>query len=168
MNSRRLALLLAVLFILSILRWGTGGIALAQFVPVPPPSSVVEQQSKDLHAAANDKSPPKIEILTKLLSEGKSVFKVSIKDESGIASAFIKYVNDGKIKTEALLPRGGDLYEALIDIHPPSRIVELQAVDAAGNTLNTYATFDVLSPNDLFSRIRQILTQWWESVVIGR
>jgi len=157
-----------VLFILSILRLGSGVIAWAQFVPVPPPSTVVGQQSKDLHVSVNDKNPPKIEILTKTLSEGKSVFKVSIKDESGIASAFIKYVNDGKIKTEPLLPRGGDLYEALIDLHPPSRIVELQAVDAAGNTMNTQATFDVLSPNDLFSRFRQILTQWWESVIFSK
>ena len=103
---------------------------LGQFMPIPPPTGGTTPRP-NLYVAPNDEAPPRVEVLTKTIGDGKNIFKINIDDSSGISTTYIKYVSNGQIKAEPLLPRGGKLYEALIDMHAPSRIIEIQAIDAA-------------------------------------
>jgi len=139
----------------------------AQFVPVPPPVGNIPSKP-DLYVAPNDETPPHVEVLTKSVGDGKNIFKVNIDDQSSISTAIIKYVNNGQIKSEPLLPRGSKLYEALIDMHSPSRVVEIQVIDAAGNILNTYAMYNITSSNDLLSKIAGGLEKLWSSFTAGK
>lgn len=137
----------------------------AQFISIPPPSGGqgLESNTKNTFAAQNDHEPPRIHIITTALREGKSVFKVNIEDQSGIASAFVKYVKGGQLFIEPLVSMGGNLYESLIDIHPPSRIIELQATDMGNNTANAHAQYNVTS-NDLSKGFTDLFGQFWNSL----
>lgn len=149
-----------------ILSPGTGYV-LGQFVPIPPPTGNVISKP-DLYVAPNDHTPPHVEVLIKSIGEGKNIFKINIDDQSGISTAYIKYVNNGQIKSEPLLPRGSKLYEALIDMHSPSKIIEIQVIDAAGNILNTYVTYNITYSNDIFSKITGGLGNLWNSFTNGK
>ena len=137
----------------------------AQFVPLPPPSGGQgpEYNTKNTFTAKNDHEPPRIHIITTALREGKSVFKINIEDQSAIASASVKYVKGGQLIIEPLISMGGNLYESLIDIHPPSRIIELQATDMANNTAKAYAQYNVTS-NDSSKGFTDSFGQFWNSL----
>jgi hypothetical protein len=169
LGPNRITAWLVIISIL-VLTLAVHGTALAQFVPLPPPSASTGQQNKNSHVAINDKSPPKIEILTKTIYEGKNVFKVKIMDESGIGSSNIKYVNNGQIVTKPLSPLQGrpDIYQTLVDMRLPSRIVQLQVTDMAGNTVDTYETYDIVSSNDILKRLTDSLTKLWNSLTMGK
>ncbi len=141
--------------------------ASAQFVPLPPPSASTGHQDKNLHVAINDRTPPKVEILTKTIYEGKNVFKVKIEDESAIGSSIIKYVENGQIVSKPLSPAPGqpNTYQTLVDMSPPSRIIQLQVSDMAGNMADTYETYEIVSSNDIFKRLVDSLTNLWNSIM---
>lgn len=137
----------------------------AQFIPIPPPSGGQGPApiTKSTHAAQNDHDPPRIHIITTTLNEGKSVYKVNIEDQSEIASAFVKYVKGGQLFIDPMVSMGGNLYESLIDIHPPSKIIEIQATDVGNNTAIEYAQYNVTS-NDLSKGFRDLFGQFWNSL----
>jgi hypothetical protein len=132
------------------------GNAYAQSFPIPPPlPSGMEQQE---HIAPGDKKPPKIEILTHSLHAGKNVFEVKITDESTLRVREVRYVQDGQFKTDGLFRDQNDVYKALIDIQPPSRIIVVTAGDAAGNLATSYQEYDIDQSPDLFKEIIGILS----------
>jgi len=135
----------------------------AQFVPIPPPAGNPPLGGNHVNSSVNDKEAPKLDIITLQLKEGKNVFKINLNDDSGVASAYLKYVNKGQIKTQPMTAMGGDLYEALVDIHPPSRIVEIQATDMNGNTVDTYAQYNVAPSNDITKLFSNLFGQLWNS-----
>jgi hypothetical protein len=134
------------------------GQASAQSIPLPPPfpgSDVSEEETKD----ANDRDPPEIEILSTELREGKNVFKVRIADESSLHIREVKYVYDGQLRTDGLFRDQNNVYKALIDMHPPSRIVVVTAGDANGNIDSVHKEYEVSASQDLFSQIIDMLSQ---------
>jgi hypothetical protein len=134
------------------------GQASAQSIPLPPPfpgSDVGEEETKD----ANDRDPPEIEILSTELREGKNVFKVRIADESSLHIREVKYVYDGQLRTDGLFRDQNNVYKALIDMHPPSRIVVVTAGDANGNIDSVHKEYEVSASRDLFSQIIDVLSQ---------
>jgi hypothetical protein len=129
--------------------------AYGQSFPIPPPfPSSPEQEDR---IAEGDKSPPNVEILTDKLDSGKNVFRVKISDESSLRTREVRYVQDGQFKTEGLFRDQNDVYKALIDIQPPSRIVAVTVADAAGNVAHTFREYDVLDRQDIFKDIMDIL-----------
>ena len=129
--------------------------AYAQPFPIPPPlPSSLEQKP---HVAEGDKTPPSVEILTENLEAGKNVFRVRITDESSLQVREVRYVQSGQFKSEGLFRDQNDIYKALIDIQPPSRIVVVTAGDAAGNTATTYHEYDVSGQPDLLKGIMDVL-----------
>jgi len=135
------------------------GYASAQSIPLPPPSPSSNGSSQETKVAANDREPPNIEILTTQLDEGKNVFKVKITDESSIQVREAKFVQNGQLTTVGLFRDQNDIYKALIDIHSPSRIVEVTAGDAKGNLATTYREYDIKAAPDLLTQISNAFSQ---------
>ena len=130
-------------------------LAYAQPFPIPPPlPSSFEQEPR---VSVGDKDPPSVAILTENLEAGKNVFRVRITDESSLQVREVRYVQSGQFKSEGLFRDQNDVYKALIDIQPPSRIVVVTAGDAAGNTATTYQEYDVSGQSDIFKGIMDVL-----------
>ena len=134
------------------------GQASAQSIPLPPPfpgSNGGEEERKD----PNDGDPPAIQILTTELREGKNVFEVRITDKSSLHIREVKYVYDGQLRTDGLFRDQNNVYKALIDMHPPSRIVVVTAGDANENIDSVHNEYEVSVSQDLFSQIMDVLSQ---------
>jgi hypothetical protein len=130
--------------------------AYAQPFPIPPPlQSGFEEEE---HIAEGDKTPPQIEILTDELTSGKNVFRVKITDESSLRIREVRYIQDGQFRTEGLFRDQNDVYKALIDIQPPSRIVVVTAGDAAGNIATEHGEFEIAGRQDIFMEITNFLS----------
>jgi hypothetical protein len=109
--------------------------------------------------AENDREPPKIEVLTTELHEGKNVFRVRITDESSLDIREVKYVQNGQLRVDGLYRDQNDVYKALVDIKQPSRIVVITAGDANDNLATTYREYDVVKSDDIFAQIMDMLSR---------
>jgi hypothetical protein len=147
-----IALLLLIISVPSI------GFARAQPIPLLPPP-FPEKSIEVEKIAENDRSPPTIEILTTDLHEGKNVFKVRITDDSSLRTREVKYVHDSQLRVDGLFRDQNDVYKALIDIHPPSRIVEVTAGDANGNIVSAFGEYQISKSQDIFLQINDMLSQ---------
>ena len=145
-------------FLLLLIAVSIARYASAQSIPmVPPPFP--ESSPEQERVAPNDRAPPVIEILTTELHEGKNVFRVRITDDSSLRTREIKYVHDGQLRVDGLFRDQNDVYKALIDIYPPSRIVVVTAGDANGNIVSDYEEYEISKPQDIFSQIMDRLSQ---------
>lgn len=133
------------------------GYASAQPIPVPPPFP--ENNQEETRIAENDRSPPKIEVLTTELHAGKNVFRVRITDDSSLAVREVKYVQNGQLRVDGLFRDQNDIYKALVDIQPPSRIVVITVGDANGNVASTFREYDVIKSDDIFTQIIDMLSR---------
>jgi hypothetical protein len=147
------ALLLLMIVVLSTVEHAT-----AQSVPILPPP-FPENRPQEERIAENDRTPPKIEILTTELHEGKNVFKVRITDDSSLRTREVKYVQDSQLTVDGLFRDQNDVYKALIDIKPPSRIVMVTAGDANGNIVSAFREYEITNSQDIFRQIIDMLSQ---------
>jgi hypothetical protein len=130
----------------------------AQSIPMLPPP-FPENSAEQERVAPNDRAPPVIEILTNELHQGKNVFQVRILDDSSLRTREVKYVHDGQLRVDGLFRDQNNVYKALIDIQPPSRIVMVTAGDANGNIASEYMEYEIDRPKDIFSHIMERLSQ---------
>ena len=136
--------------------------AAAQAIPLPPPSpgsNTIDEPNQ----APNDNKAPVIQPLTTEIKAGKSVFKVRISDESGLQLGQIKYVHDGKIVTADVVKDQNDIYKALIDVQPPSRIIVIDASDQNGNVATVVKEYSILPGPDILKGIENFF-----SSIIGK
>ena len=136
--------------------------AAAQLIPLPPPSPSSNTIDKT-NQAPNDNKAPVIQPLTTEIKAGKSVFKVRISDESGLQLGQIKYVHDGRIVTADLVKEQNDVYKALIDVQPPSRIIVIDAADQNGNVATVVKEYSILPSPDILKGIEDFF-----SSIIGK
>src|SRR5918997_6490276 len=148
----------AFVFLLLVLIVSAGRCALAQSFPMLPPP-FPENSPQEERIVENDRAPPQVEILTTELHEGKNVFKVRITDESSLRTREVKYVHDGQLRVDGLFRDQNNVYKALIDIYPPSRVVTVTASDANGNIVSDYEEYEITRPRDLISQIMDRLSQ---------
>src|SRR5215210_1048216 len=135
-----------------------GRYAVAQPIPLLPPP-FPENNPDEERLAENDQTPPHIEILTTELHEGKNVFKVMIADESSLRTREVKYVHNGQLRVDGLFRDQNNVYKALIDIQPPSRIVTVTAGDANGNIASDFREYEITGSQDIFSQIMDRISQ---------
>jgi hypothetical protein len=150
-----LRILIAVLLLVTVI--SIAGYSSAQTIPIPPPFP--ENNPEETRIAENDRNPPKIEILTTELHAGKNVFRARITDDSSLAVREVKYVQNGQLRIDGLYRDQNDVYKALVDIQPPSRIVVVTAGDANGNMASTFSEYDVVRAEDMFTQIMNMLAQ---------
>jgi hypothetical protein len=145
-------------FLLLLIAVSAGRHASAQSIPMLPPPFPQSSPEQE-RVAPNDRAPPVIEILTTELYEGKNVFKVRITDDSSLRTREVKYVHDGQLRVDGLFRDQNNVYKALIDISPPSRIVSVTASDANGNIVSDYMEYEITRPRDLVSQLMDRLSQ---------
>ncbi|MEP0825001.1 MAG: hypothetical protein HRF40_05910 [Nitrososphaera sp.] len=151
-----IAIFASLLLVMTIILSATS-FARAQSIPLPPPSP--ESSGEEIKRAENDRAPPQIEILTTELTAGKNVFRVRITDDSSLQVREVKYVSNGQIKIDGLFRDQNNVYKALVDIHPPSRVVVVTASDVNGNMATTFKEYDVKESNDFFAQIMNMFSQ---------
>ncbi len=148
----------AFVFLLLVLIVSAGRCALAQSFPmVPPPFP--ENSPQEERIVENDRAPPQLEILTTELHEGKNVFKVRITDESSLRTREVKYVHNGQLRVDGLFRDQNNVYKALIDIEPPSRIVVVTAGDANGNIVSDFREYQITESQDILTQVMGRLSQ---------
>jgi hypothetical protein len=147
-----------LVFLLLIIVASGARYASAQSIPLLPPP-FPEKTPDEQRVAENDHTPPHIEILTTELHEGKNVFEVRITDDSSLLTREVKYVHNGQLRVDGLFRDQNNVYKALIDIQPPSRIVTVTAGDANGNTASDFREYEIMGPQDIFSQITDRLSQ---------
>jgi hypothetical protein len=148
----------AFVFLLLLLIVSAGRCALAQSFPMLPPP-FPENSPQEERIVENDRAPPQIEILTTELHEGKNVFKVRITDESSLRTREVKYVHDGQLRVDGLFRDQNNVYKALIDIEPPSRIVVVTAGDANGNLVSDFGEYQITESQDILTQVMGRLSQ---------
>jgi hypothetical protein len=149
----------AVAFLLLILTVSAAGrFASAQSIPMLPPP-FPENSPQEERIAENDQAPPQIEILTTELHEGKNVFKVRITDDSSLRTREVKYVHNGQLRLDGLFRDQNNVYKALIDIQPPSRVVMVTAGDANGNIISDFREYEITKSQDIFTQVMDRLSQ---------
>jgi hypothetical protein len=136
----------------------TLGYARAQPIPLLPPP-FPEKRPEAERIAENDRTPPRIEILTTELYEGKNVFRVRITDDSSLRTREVKYVHDSQLRVDGLFRDQNDVYKALIDVQSPSRIVEVTAGDANGNIVSAFEEYEISKSQDIFRQLIDMLSQ---------
>jgi hypothetical protein len=151
-------IIIIILATLSVAPLLLAGQVSAQSIPLPPPFPGSNEGGEE-KKAPKDGDPPQIEILTTELHDGKNVFKVRIIDESSLQTREVEYVYNGQLRTDGLFRDQNNVYKALIDMHPPSRIVVVTAGDANGNIDSVYKEYEVSPSQDLFSQIIDVLSQ---------
>jgi hypothetical protein len=150
--------MLAFVFLLVVLIVSAGRCALAQSFPMLPPP-FPENSPQEERIVENDRAPPQVEILTTELHEGKNVFKVKITDESSLRTREVKYVHNGQLRVDGLFRDQNNVYKALIDIEPPSRIVLVTAGDANGNMVSDFREYQITESQDILTQVIGRLSQ---------
>src|ERR671915_2346113 len=150
--------ILAFVFLLLVLIVSAGRCALAQSFPMLPPP-FPENSPQEERIVENDRAPPQVEILTTELHEGKNVFKVRIADESSLRTREVKYVHNGQLRVDGLFRDQNNVYKALIDIQPPSRVVMVTASDANGNIVSDFGEYEITKSQDIFTLVMDRLSQ---------
>src|SRR5918992_537211 len=148
----------AFVFLLLVLIVSAGRCALAQSFPMLPPP-FPENSPQEERIVENDRAPPWVEILTTELHQGKNVFKVRITDESSLRTREVKYVHDGQLRVDGLFRDQNNVYKALIDIEPPSRIVVVTAGDANGNMVSDFREYQITESQDILTQVMGRLSQ---------
>jgi hypothetical protein len=62
-------------------------------------------------------------------------------------------VHNGQLRVDGLFRDQNDVYKALIDIHPPSRVVMVTAGDANGNVISDFREYEITKSQDVFTEI---------------
>lgn len=88
--------------------------------------------------------PPKVEVLTKELKQGKNVIRVNITSEAGISNCKIDYVIKSIKKVVDCVNDHNTVYKALIDADPPSQTVEIYARDIYGDSTDNIEKLNVV------------------------
>jgi hypothetical protein len=149
---------LTFVLLLLVLIVSAGRSAIAQSFPMLPPP-FPENSPQEERIVENDRAPPQVEILTTELHEGKNVFKVRITDESSLRTREVKYVHNGQLRVDGLFRDQNNVYKALIDIEPPSRIVVVTAGDANGNMISDFREYEIAESQDILTQVIGRLSQ---------
>ncbi|MGC2573629.1 MAG: hypothetical protein WA364_19105 [Candidatus Nitrosopolaris sp.] len=88
--------------------------------------------------------PPKVELLTKDLKQGKNVIRVNITSEAGINNCKVVYVRDSAKKVVDCVNDHNTVYKALINADPPSQTVEIYARDIYGDSTDNIEKLNVI------------------------
>jgi hypothetical protein len=131
----------------------------AQLVP-PPPAMPNLNSQKDL--ADNEVrtrqlptgfQPPTIEILTKVLKEGKNVIRVNVSSEAEINYCIISFPKEDEKRIVDCVQDKGSVYKGLIDANPPSQTVEVHAKDIYGDSAFGVERINVVPQGSVLNQV---------------
>jgi hypothetical protein len=133
----------------------------AQLVPLPP--AMPNLNSQDDLAENKDAirtrqlpagfQPPVIEILTKVLKEGKNVIRVNVSSEAEINYCIISFPRGDEKRIADCVQDKGSVYKGLIDANPPSQIVEVHAKDTYGDSAFGVERINVVPQGSVLNQV---------------
>ena len=122
--------------------------ASAQFLPPPVPNLNIEDDAAQLKEREfqfpKAFQPPTIEVMTKVLRDGKNVFRMNITSEAPIKDCKITFTKGDAERTEDCVKDTGTVFKALIDGKQPSQIVHIDARDIYGDSSSMVEKLSVL------------------------
>lgn len=132
----------------------------AQTPPLfPPPFPWINESSPNTSIGSiDDRKPPHVEVITTHLNHGKNVLIVKITDDSFIMSRQVKYVHDGRIAFADLARDHDNVYYALINVEPPTSVVEIDVIDSAKNRATIVEEIPVGPPASFYDIVSRVLT----------
>ena len=112
--------------------------AKAQFLAPPQPQNSDEKIEKKDTAIENRQfpkefQPPRLEMLTKGLWEGKNVIRIKVISQAPIDDCKINFLKQRNIRTVDCVNDHGNIYKALVDAEPPYQILDVTARDIYGD-----------------------------------
>lgn len=158
------------LVILLILGLSTFNIpAKAQFLAPPQPQNTVEKIQKKDTAIENRQfskefQPPRLEILTKELWEGKNVIRIKVISQAPIDDCKINFLKQRIMRTVDCVNDHGNVYKALIDADPPYQIVDVTARDIYGDSSATSFRLNVSTQSVYLHQIWNMLSGLFSSM----
>jgi hypothetical protein len=145
-------------FIVSMERLPHASAQVPPILPSPPLPFGDDQVQKAGPELGIDRERPKIEVLTTHLNQGKNVLIVEITDASYLKSRQVKYVEDGRIALSDLARDHDNIYYALVNVKPPSSVLEIEVIDLAGNRATVVKEIPVGPPLGFFDYVGRVLT----------
>jgi hypothetical protein len=144
-----------------------------QLIPIPPstqpPPKTSQFELQAIQGKNNNYSstgPPVIESLTNSLVDGKNTFRVKITDKSDLKYSEIRYVRNGNIITEQFVRDPDNIYKVLIDVHPPSAIIVVNAIGMDGQSASLVKELNVSSlPNYILGQTFNVFFNIGKSIV---
>lgn len=138
----------------------------AQMPPLfPPPFPWFNESSPNAYpASTDDRTPPQVELVTTRLNHGKNVLILKITDDSFITSRQVKYVHDGRIAFADLARDHDNVYYALINVEPPTSVVEIDVIDSAKNRVIIVEEIPVGPPAGFYDIVTRVLTLFTDLV----
>jgi hypothetical protein len=134
------------------------------FLPPPPPTfdNKIANEEKVIPNSKQYSSqfqPPKIDVITKELRQGKNVIRISVTSEAQINYCKIKYFKqDATLKTVDCVKDHGMTYKGLIDAKPPYQILEVHARDVYGDSASSVKRLNVFPQLPIQDQIWNLLS----------
>ncbi len=133
LTGPRLTLILLLILGLSTLNIS----AKAQFLAPPQPQNSDEKIEKKDQAIENRQfpkefQPPRLEILSKELWEGKNVIRLKVISQAPIDDCKINFLKQRNTRTVDCVNDHGNIYKGLVDADPPYQILNVTARDIYG------------------------------------
>jgi hypothetical protein len=137
--------------------------AKAQFLAPPTPQNSDENIEKMVQAAENKQfpkefQPPRIEMLTKELWEGKNVIRIKVISQAPIDDCKINFLKQRNIRTVDCVNEHGNTYKGLVDAEPPTQILDVTARDLYGDSSAVSFKLDVSAQSFYQHKIWNLLT----------
>jgi hypothetical protein len=122
--------------------------ASAQFLIPPVPDLNVDENEIQVEERQfqfrKSFQPPTIEVMTKVLTDGKNVFRMNITSEAPIEDCKITFAKGDAKRTEDCVKDIGTVFKALIDAKQPFQTVHIDARDIYGDSSSTVEKLSVL------------------------
>jgi hypothetical protein len=108
--------------------------------------------------------PPTVEVITKVLKEGKNVIRINASSEAAINYCKITFSKEAIKRTVDCVEDKDSIYKALIDAKPPYQTVEIQVRDIYGDSTTSIEKLNVASQPPILNQIWNFFTQLFLSL----
>jgi hypothetical protein len=144
----------------------------AQLLPPPSISTLNEHHITDKESAVRNDSrqlppvlePPSIEILTKVLREGKNVIRINVSSEAEIDYCSISFLKESTKKTVDCVEDRGSIYKGLVDAKPPYQPIEVNARDVYGDSTFSVERVDVVSREPILNQVWNMINGLFSAI----
>jgi cellulose synthase/poly-beta-1,6-N-acetylglucosamine synthase-like glycosyltransferase len=144
----------------------------AQLLPPPSISTLNEHHITDKESAVRNDSrqlppvlePPSIEILTKVLREGKNVIRINVSSVAEIDYCSISFLKGSTKKTVDCVEDRGSIYKGLVEAKPPYQPIEINARDVYGDSTFSVERIDVVPREPILNQVWNMINGLFSAV----
>jgi hypothetical protein len=144
----------------------------AQLLPPPSVSTFNEHHVIDKESAVRNDSrqlppvlePPSIEVLTKVLHEGKNVIRINVSSEAEIDYCSISFLKESIKKTVDCVEDKGSIYKGLVEANPPYQPIEISARDVYGDSSFRVEIIDVVPREPILNQVWNMINGLFSAV----